>query len=262
MGERVLGAEEDRPLANMGYWAARDGVRPSSLAAATDAMFDLVAGGASLSPSVGHVVDVGCGFGVTTRSFVTERGVQRATGINISATQLAWARRKVEQQGLSSRVQFLEASATALPFDTASIDVVTSTEAAFHFDPRATFFAEAARVLKPGGVLSMVDLLSTPARGWLSNLVLGHVSRGVQMPLGNVVTEDQYRQGLEQAGFEIERLEFIEADVFVPFRRWFFTQSVRQLYAMYDLALAMGTATYFFWPWRYPFVVARRRQGA
>lgn len=261
LGDRVLGADPNRPLANMGYWAVGGGARPSSLGEANDALFELVAGAAGLSPQVAHVVDVGCGFGSLTVRCVGQYGVRRATGVNLSTTQVAKARAQAERAGLSDRLEFVEASATRLPLADGSASAVVSAEAAFHFDSRAAFFREAARVLEPGGVLSMVDLLAEPPRGPFGAAVLGLVRRGIQMPRCNVVTAAEYRQEVERAGFEIERLELIEADVLPHFRRWFFRQPLKVLLSTYDLVYMLGTALYFFWPWRYVQLVARRKRA-
>jgi ubiquinone/menaquinone biosynthesis C-methylase UbiE len=49
------------------------------------------------------------------------------------------------------------ADAEALPFAAASFDLVTCRLAAHHFPDPRTFVAEAARALKPGGILGLVD---------------------------------------------------------------------------------------------------------
>jgi len=45
-----------------------------------------------------------------------------------------------------------------LPFPDASFNHVLCVEAMFHFASRRTFFAEAARVLKPGGAMVASDI--------------------------------------------------------------------------------------------------------
>jgi SAM-dependent methyltransferase len=50
------------------------------------------------------------------------------------------------------------ADAVRLPFADSTFDGLICVEAAFHFPSRAAFFAEAVRVLRPGGILTMSDV--------------------------------------------------------------------------------------------------------
>ena len=55
------------------------------------------------------------------------------------------------------------ADATDLTFADTAFDRVLCLEAMFHFSSRRKFFMEAARVLKPGGVLAGTDILISPS---------------------------------------------------------------------------------------------------
>ena len=100
---------------------------------------------------VSRVLDVGCGAGQELLPFVTER---RALGIGID---IAPEMGRVGRQMFASingatRVKFLRARAEALPFPSASFDVVVCRLALPYMNnPRA--LGEMARVLRPGGVL-------------------------------------------------------------------------------------------------------------
>ena len=102
------------------------------------------------------ILDVGCGFGGTIAGL--NAGIHDAwlAGVNIDPRQLALCRQVVPQNG--NRLEWQEADACRLPFAAGSFDRVLCTEAMFHFGSRRAFFADAARVLKPGGRLVGSDI--------------------------------------------------------------------------------------------------------
>lgn len=112
------------------------------------------------APDPQRVLDVACGLGGTLARLSTLTsavlvGVDRDEGQLTQARSAEWA--------LSGRASFQRADACELPFEDASFDLVLSVEAAFHFRSRATFYAEVARVLRPGGRLVMTDILHASA---------------------------------------------------------------------------------------------------
>ncbi|MEP7090842.1 MAG: class I SAM-dependent methyltransferase [Nocardioidaceae bacterium] len=97
------------------------------------------------------VLEVGCGAAQCARWLGT-RGA-RAVGLDLSERQLRHARRIDDDTGLS--VPVVAGTATRLPFADASFDVVFSAFGALQFvADGALAVAEAARVLRPGGLFA------------------------------------------------------------------------------------------------------------
>jgi cyclopropane fatty-acyl-phospholipid synthase-like methyltransferase len=109
-----------------------------------------------------HVLDVGCGFGGTVSSLNDQFDSVTLTGLNIDERQIARARGQVQPRQHNS-VEFQVGDACALPFPDGSFDRVLAVECIQHFRSRQVFLHEAVRVLKPGGVLALSDLLPVPA---------------------------------------------------------------------------------------------------
>jgi len=107
------------------------------------------------------VLDIGCGFGGTIARINDRRHGMRLAGVNVDARQIDICRGIIPRAHNS--LSWHLADATELPFGDAAFDRVFCIEAMFHFSSRRKLFAEAARVLKPGGVMVGTDILFSPA---------------------------------------------------------------------------------------------------
>lgn len=172
-------------FSNQGYWepATRSVVR------ASEQLVDKLLEGV---PKRGSLLDVACGSGGTTARLATL--YDQVTAINISAYQIAQTRARVPS------CRALQMDATRLSFKDASFDVVVCVEAAFHFSSKARFFAEAHRVLKPGGWLVLSDVVFAAPRESYALRQMSQLPPTI-FPHGNEWNMFTYRDFLEVLGF-------------------------------------------------------------
>lgn len=128
--------------------------RKNFLKAKYDFVHEMVVwGGLDQFPAGTTLLDVGCGFGGSSRVLAKEYGFS-VTGVTISPKQVQRAQ-ELTPEGLDA--QFKVDDAMALSYPDASFDVVWSVEAGPHMPDKAVFAKELMRVLKPGGVLVLAD---------------------------------------------------------------------------------------------------------
>jgi SAM-dependent methyltransferase len=135
---------------NLGLWESTDGEADEAPAAVRR----LVRTIAEALPPGGAVLDVGNGLGAQDPTIAEVASPSRLVAVNITRSQLVAGRDRLVEAGARA----VNADAARLPLADASFEGVISVEAAFHFSSRRRFFDEAARVLRPGGVLTMSDV--------------------------------------------------------------------------------------------------------
>lgn len=142
-----------------------------------------------------RVLDLCAGLGGPARFLASRRGC-RVTGIELNAGRAAGAARLSRLVRLDHRVAMVRGDVRRLPFGAATFDACLSQEALLHVDDKVAVFAEARRVLCPGGRLAFTD--------WIAHPELGDGARrrlADWMAATAIQSLDSYRTLLGRSGF-------------------------------------------------------------
>jgi demethylmenaquinone methyltransferase / 2-methoxy-6-polyprenyl-1,4-benzoquinol methylase len=102
------------------------------------------------------VLDVATGTAAVAIELVRRTGC-RVVGLDQSAEMLANGRRRVEAAGFADRIELLEGAAERLPFEDGSFEALSVTYLLRYVEDPAATMQELVRVVKPGGMLAMLE---------------------------------------------------------------------------------------------------------
>ncbi len=180
-----------------GLWRSGD----ESRLEAVRQLVKFVAGEAQIS-SGETVCDIGCGYGATSRMLADEYGAQ-ATAITISPAQHAFAETQADSAKQPANPRYLLGDWLKNDLPEAAFDAAIAIESSEHMPDLAAFFAQAFRVLRPGGRLVVCAWLAcdhpTPRQqAWL----LEPICREGRMPL--MGTMGDYERLAAATGFTVK----------------------------------------------------------
>lgn len=160
---------------------------------------------ASKLPGLGpdtKVLDIGAGYGGSARHLAKAYGCH-VTCLNISEIQNDYNRKLNKEAGLDNLIDVKYGNFEDLPEEDESYDVVWCQDAILHSANREKVVAEAARVLKPGGLVIFTDPMQ--ADGCPPGVLTPILKR---LDLPSLASPGFYRKAFGDLGFK--ELEFDE----------------------------------------------------
>lgn len=161
---------------------------------------------------VRRIADLGCGFGKSTLPLARLFPEAEVVGVDLSAPCLRLAGHDALAEGLPG-LRFVQADAAATGLPDAAFDIVTSTMMLHEMPPAQirAVFAEARRLLRPGGHFVNLDFLP-PEDPFLAWVHAGHGQRNNE-PWMRTLGEMDVRAALSEAGLTAAETDgFEEAD--------------------------------------------------
>jgi SAM-dependent methyltransferase len=150
------------------------------------------------------VVDLGSGAGMD--AFLAARQVGpsgRVIGVDMTDAMLEKARENARKTGLEATVEFRKGNIEALPIESGSVDAIIS-NCVINLSPQKDrVYAEAFRVLRPGGRIMISDVvLERP----LPEAVLHSIDAYIGC-VGGATLRDEYLETIAKAGFREVRVD-------------------------------------------------------
>lgn len=156
-----------------------------------------------------HVLDIGCGIGGASR-FLAQTYHCQVTGIDLTAAFVKTGNELCSWVGLEDRVRLVQGNALSMDFSPSTFDKSVMLHVGMNINDKESLAREAWRVLKPGGVMGIYDVMRIG-----DGELFFPVPWATTAESSAVSSVQEYKDALTKAGFvvtgERDRHEFAMA---------------------------------------------------
>jgi len=114
-----------------------------------------------------HMLDVGCGTGTLLSLMARQPEAQRLVGLDYSPVMVEKFHGKIANSPYGGKMEALVGDSEHLPFADESFDVLTCCNSFHHYPHQPAVIRGFHRVLRPGGLLILVDGFRDNVIGWV-----------------------------------------------------------------------------------------------
>lgn len=114
-----------------------------------------------------RTLDVGCGTGSLLALMARDEGAELLVGLDYAEEMVRQATEKFAASEYAGKLHAVRGDSERLPFAAETFDVVTCCNSFHHYPHQANAVREFRRVLRPGGVLVLIDGFRDNVIGWV-----------------------------------------------------------------------------------------------
>jgi ubiquinone/menaquinone biosynthesis C-methylase UbiE len=144
-------------------------------------------------------VDLCCCNGAGMRFLVRFRNVERMTGVDATENVVQRGRLRCEEEGLADRISFVLGDVCESGLPDGDADFVWGEDAWCYVEDKGKLITEAARLIKPGGVVAFTDWIERDEE--LDEVEAGRFLRFMKFP--NIQDRGSYAALLRKSGFDV-----------------------------------------------------------
>lgn len=166
-----------------------------------------------------RVLDIATGGGHT--AFAVAPHVEQVLATDLTPQMLDVASAEAKERGLTN-IDFQQADAESLPFEDAEFDLVTCRIAPHHFPDPQQFVNECVRVLKPSGVLAVIDNIAPDDA--VAAATMNDIEKMRDPSHVRCLSAAEWQAHYANAGLSVTHYE--NAFKRMSFKRWVYNQQV------------------------------------